>query len=138
MSGGDSKQDFTLDFQPAGYGLRVHVQGVNGTLETTVAYWLGIAEEVRKRRPRGLLVVDDMEGDPPPEEDLMRFVQSMRGEGFEDVRIAYVERHAHQIPDVELASIMANEHGFAARVFDNEADAERWLRYGERRFNHRD
>lgn len=138
MSGGGPAQNFTLDFESVGYGLRVLVQGVNGTLETTVACWLGIAEEVRWRQPRGLLVVDEMEGDPPPPEDLMRFVQAMHGMGFEGVRIAYVEHHAQQIPEVELAGIMASEQGYAARVFDNEAEAERWLRYGERRFNRRD
>lgn len=123
---------FQIDFTPAAYGLRVHVTGVNGTLETTLAYWRRIAEEVRRVRPPGVLVVDDMDGEPPPPEELMTFVLSMKGEGMEDVRIAYVERDAVQIPQVELAGLMAYEHGFVARIFDNEDAAAIWLRYGER------
>ena len=57
---------------------------------------------------------------------------SMKGEGMEDVHIAYVERDAAQIPQVELAGLMAYEHGFNARIFDREETAVVWMRYGER------
>ena len=123
---------FRIAFHGTDYGLKAHVQGVNGTLATTLAYWREIAEEVRRTQPPGLLVVDDMEGDPPPPEELLQFVQAMRGLGMENVRVAYLEKHLDQIPQVELASILATEHGFQARVFDNERSAVTWLRYGER------
>ena len=123
---------FSIAFTPAVYGLRAHVTGVNGTLETTLAYWRRIAEEVRQVRPSGILVVDDMDSEPLPPEELMKLVLSMRGEGMEDVRIAYVEMDAMEIPRVELAGLIAYEHGFVARVFDNEEAAAIWLRYGER------
>lgn len=48
---------------------------------------------------------------------MLQFVQAMRGQGMEAVRIAYVEKHAEQIPDVEFAGLLANENGFDARVF---------------------
>ena len=83
--------------------------GINGTLETTLAYWMALAEEVRRDRPRSLLVVDDMEGDPPPPEQLAEFVQAMVGLGFEGVRVAYVEAHAQQIPEVEHGEILARD-----------------------------
>jgi hypothetical protein len=124
--------DFRLDFSLAGYGLRVHVTGTNGTLQTSLAYWQGIAAEVRRVRPARLLVVDDMDGEPPPPDQLLQLVQHMRGQGLDEVRIAYVEKDAVHIPQMELAAILANEHGFDARVFDNEAAALLWLRYGER------
>ncbi|MBL8257222.1 MAG: hypothetical protein JNJ62_11530 [Pseudoxanthomonas mexicana] len=123
---------FHIEFGAADYGLRAWVTGTNGTLETTLACWRAIAEEVRQLAPPGLLVVDDMEGLPPPPEQLLQFVQAMRGQGMEAVRIAYVEKHVEQIPQVEFAGLLANEHGFDARIFAMEAEAVLWLRYGER------
>ncbi len=121
---------FRIDYHRQGSLLRAHVTGVNGTLETTLACWMALAEEVRRDRPRSLLVVDDMEGDPPPPEQLAQFVQAMVGLGFEGVRVAYVEAHAQQIPEVELGEILAREQGFDARVFGSETDASLWLRHG--------
>ena len=110
--------------------LRAHVAGVNGNLETTLAYWTAIAAELQRERPKALLVVDDMEGEPPPPEQLAQFVQAMVGMGFEGIRVAYVEAHAEQIPAVEFGEILAREQGFDARVFGNEDDARIWLRHG--------
>ncbi len=123
---------FRIGFSVTDYGMKAHVQGVNGSLATTLACWRAIAEQVRRELPAGLLVLDDMDGEPPPPEDLLRFVQAMQGQGLENVRVAYVEKHPEQIPQVELAGIFANEHGFHGRVFDDERSAVTWLRYGER------
>lgn len=132
MAGSAAASLFDIVFTQTDYGLRAHVTGTNGTLETTLAYWRRIAEEVRRVQPAGVLVVDDMDGEPPPPEQLMTFILSMKGEGMEDVHIAYVERDAAQIPQVELAALMAYEHGFNARIFDREQSAVVWMRYGER------
>ncbi|MES2858658.1 MAG: hypothetical protein V4704_05710 [Pseudomonadota bacterium] len=121
---------FRIDYRRQGSLLRAHVSGVNGSLDTTLAYWMALAEEVRRDPPRALLVVDDMEGEPPPPEQIAEFVQAMIGQGFENVRVAYVEAHAQQIPEVEFGEILAREQGFDARVFGNEADATVWLRHG--------
>lgn len=110
--------------------LRVEVRGVNGTLETTLAYWRAIAAEVRARRPRRLLVVDTMSGEPPPPEELFQLVQLLRGEGFEGVRVAYVEADLAHVPQVEHGEIFAREAGFDVRVFHDERAAELWLRVG--------
>ncbi len=131
MAGADARS-FHIALGTTGYGLRARVTGTNGTLETTLDYWRAIAAEVRRVLPAALLVVDDMEGLPPPPEQLLQFVLAMRGQGMEAVRIAYVERHAEQIPQVEFAGLLANEHGFDARIFAAETDAVLWLRYGER------
>ena len=132
MAGAADGPVFHIEFTGTDYGLRAWVTGVNGSLETTLACWRTIADEVRRQPPRGLLVVDDMEGEPPPPDQLLEFVQAMQGQGMEAVRIAYVEKHAEQIPDVEFAGLLANENGFDARVFPDEDAAVRWLRYGER------
>ena len=126
-----SEQPFRIDYSREGELLRAHVTGINGTLETTLAYWTALAAELqRDAAPKSLLVVDDMEGEPPPPEQLEQFVQAMVGMGFEGVRVAYVEAHAQQIPEVEYGEILAREQGFDARVFGNEDTARIWLRHG--------
>lgn len=126
----DAASSFRIGYRREGGLLRAHVTGTNGSLETTLAYWSELAGEVRREPPRALLVVDDMEGDPPPPEQIAQFVQAMVGQGFEGVRVAYVEAHANQIPEVEVGEILAREVGFDARVFGNEDAARIWLRYG--------
>ena len=121
---------FRIEYQRDGGLLRAHVTGVNGSLETTLDYWTALAAEVRRVAPAALLVVDDMEGEPPPPEQLELFVHAMVGMGFEGIRVAYVEAHAEQIPAVEFGEILAREQGFDARVFGNEDDARIWLRHG--------
>lgn len=121
---------FKIEYQRNGSLLRAHVTGINGTLQTTLAYWMALAEEIRRDPPPCLLVVDDMEGDPPPPEQIAEFVKAMVGMGFEGVRVAYVEAHAQQFPQVEYGEILARAQGFNARVFGNETDAALWLRHG--------
>ena len=125
-----SEPAFRIEYQREGELLRAHVTGVNCSLETTLDYWTAMAAEVRRLAPAALLVVDDMEGEPPPPEQLEQFVKAMVGMGFEGVRVAYVEAHAQQIPEVEYGEILAREQGFDARVFGNEFDARMWLRHG--------
>ena len=121
---------FRIAYTREGDVLRAHVTGVNGTLETTVAYWTALAAEVQRDPPVALLVVDDMEGEPPPPEQIEQFVQAMVGMGFEGVRVAYVEADADQIPQVEVGEILARERGFQVRVFGDEQAARIWLRHG--------
>ena len=123
---------FRIEYQRDGGLLRAHVTGVNGTLETTLDYWMALAGEVRRMAPAALLVVDDMEGEPPPPEQLEVFVHAMVGMGFEGIRVAYVEGHASQIAQVEVGEILARECGFDVRVFGDERGARLWLRHGMR------
>lgn len=121
---------FKIEYQRQGSLLRANVTGMNGTLETTLAYWMALAEETRRNPSPCLLVVDDMAGEPPPAEQIAEFVKAMVGMKFEGVRVAYVEAHAQQTPDVEYGEVRARGQGFDARVFGNEADAALWLRHG--------
>ena len=121
---------FRLEYADRPGYLFVRVTGVNGSLETTVAYWLAIAEQVRERRPTRLLVKDEMLGEPPPPGEIQQFIAAMAGQGFEGVRVAYVEADGEQVAQVEHGEIYAREQGFDARVFGSEQQAELWLRYG--------
>ncbi len=122
---------FEIDFSSFHDGLRAYVTGYNSGLQCTLDYWRAIAAEVRIRRPGKLLVVDVMDGGVPPPEHLFDFVRQMTGEDLRDLRIAYVEDKPESIPKVELAGIYAHEQGFRVQVFDNEAMAMIWLRYGD-------
>ena len=121
---------FHIDYQARPGALRAHVTGVKGSIEITLAYWKAIAAEVRRMHPSTLLVVDELQGEPLPTEDMQAFFEAMAGQGFEGVRIAFVEAQGDQIPHVEVAEILARERGFVARVFGNETDASLWLNYG--------
>ena len=123
---------FRIDYQRDGALLRAHVTGAKGTLDTALAFWTAMAAEVRRDPPRNLLVVDDMEGASLSPEQMLQFVQALVGLGFEGVRIAYVEAHPQQIPDVEHSEIFARERGFDVRVFGSEPEATLWLRHGMR------
>ena len=127
-----SEPAFRIEYQREGELLRAHVTGVNCSLETTLDYWTAMAAEVRRLAPAALLVVDDMEGEPPPPEQLEVFVHAMVGMGFEGIRVAYVEGHASQIAQVEVGEILARECGFDVRVFGDERGARLWLRHGMR------
>ena len=121
---------FRIDFQSQPGALRAHVTGVKGSIDITMAYWKAIAEEVRRLRPRTLLVVDELEGEALKAEFMPAFIEAMAGLGFEGVRIAFVETQGEQIAHVESAEILARERGFEVRVFASETDASLWLRYG--------
>lgn len=122
---------FRIRFRMEGRHLRASVSGYGGSVDTTIAYWNAIGEEVRKVRPRSVLVVDQMDGGPMPREHLQQFIDAMSGRGFEGIRIAYVEAHVDQLSQAEIAEILACEKGFNVRVFGNEMDAAVWIRHGE-------
>jgi hypothetical protein len=121
---------FTLEYAERPGYLFVRVTGVNGSLETTVAYWLAIAAEVRARKPAQVMIKDEMLGEPPPPGEIQQFIAAMAGQGFEGVRVAYVEADGEQVAQVEHGEIYAREQGFDARVFGNELLADLWLRHG--------
>ncbi len=129
MSG--RERPYSIRFDAGRSMLRAHVTGVNGTFETSLGYWLEIAAEVRRVGPESLLVVDDMSGEVPPAEQLARLVEELMHQGFEGVRVAYVESDPEQIPEVEVAELHARERGYAFRVFGDEASARVWLQYGD-------
>jgi hypothetical protein len=82
-----------------------------------------------------LLAGDETSGGPPLSADEWQtLVAGMRGQGLEAVRIAHVKPFGLQ--GVEYCEIFAHEAGFDARVFESEATAELWLRYGSQAGSH--
>lgn len=124
---------FRIEFQPLGEeGLRAHVTG-RETVEVTREYWGDILSEVIARRPRWLLLVDELRGPPLEAEDWRTLVERMRGTALEVVRIAHVKPHG--LEQTEYCEIFALEAGFESRVFVDESVAAVWARYGSSEFD---
>lgn len=111
----------------SGDGLRALVTGPR-SLDTTIEYWETIARRIGEERPAKLLVVDELEGPELTAEQWERLVEKMLGHGLRALRIAHVKPAG--LGQAEYCEIYANIAGFDARAFVDEAEAERWLRYG--------
>ena len=108
-------------------GLRAEVRG-SRSLETTIAYWEAILDDVRQRRPRWLLVLDELRGNELRASEWKDLVEAMAGRGLDGVRIAHVKPFG--LDHIEYCEIYAREAGLDARAFADEGVADRWARYG--------
>ena len=120
--------DYSLKLARVGAdGLRAEVRG-SRTLDTTIAYWEAILDHVIQRRPRWLLVSDELRGDELRAAEWKQLVEAMAGRGLEGMRIAHVKPFG--LDHIEYCEIYAREAGLDARAFSDEGMAGRWLRYG--------
>jgi len=124
---GHGARDLRVDLQPHPAGLRVHVTGAN-TLANTIAYWTRVLRAVRER-PRPILLVDELIGPPLTGDDWLLLVGTMAATELTNVRIAHVKPRG--LDALEFCELHAGDAGFDARVFVDEAEASRWLRFGE-------
>ena len=122
---------FEVTFKLTGTRLRAEISGMHDTWEVMLSRWMDIADEVRRRRPAQLLVVDRMTGNPMAPSERQRFIGALVGQGLEGVRIAYVEAHDDRIALAESVEILARERGYSVRIFASETAASVWLTYGE-------
>ena len=117
-----------LRFERKSGALWVQVAG-ESTLANTMSYWQAILDEIlRDRPPGGLLLVDELEGEPLTEGQWRELVAAMRGRGLEGLRIAHVKPRG--LEKLEYCEMYARDAGLDARAFDHERAAEIWLRYG--------
>jgi hypothetical protein len=121
-----------MDMRSFGQELQVTITGEERSFENVVACWLQIAGEVKARGATRLLAVSHVKGEPMQAERMTGFFAGMEGLGLEGVRVAYVDTAGFKTPLMETAEILAGEHGFSARIFDNLIAAELWLRHGDR------
>lgn len=119
--------DYEIRFAPHPAGLRVHVRGP-GTLVNTIAYWQAIVAELQRKPVHGVLLVDEMHGEPLQADEWRNLVLSMRGAGLDQVRIAHVKPNGLQ--KIEYCEIYAVEAGIQARVFVSESLGSVWLQHG--------
>lgn len=122
---------FELQLATESSGLVATVTGRIKTVEALIAMFMGISAEVRRTGVRQVLVIDHTFGIVPPEQQLRKLFSAMEGQGFGNVRVAYVDARGTAISRMEVGEIMGREHGYQCRVFDNESRARIWLHYGE-------
>lgn len=134
MSGGGdgagAARPYALEFSVAGGCLRAASSGVVATVEATVQLFQDVAAELRRVDARTVLIVDSSSGTVPDAHGFDAVATALEGEGYEHVRIAYVDVGGNEIARVEVGEIVARSHGYRLRVFDNEAQAHLWLHYG--------
>lgn len=121
--------ELILDLESS--GLVANVTGRIDGIEALIALFMRIAAELRRTGLRQVLVIDHSFGVVPSEDQLRRLVDAVGGQGFADVRLAYVDARGTAISRMELGEIIGREHGYECRVFDNESRARIWLHYGE-------
>jgi hypothetical protein len=122
---------FELQLATESSGLVATVTGRIETVDALIAMFLRISAEVRRTGVRQVLVIDHTFGVVPPEQQLRKLFAAMEGQGFGDVRVAYVDARGTAISRMEVGEIIGREHGYQCRVFDNESRARIWLHYGE-------
>lgn len=122
---------YALRLETESSGLVAHLTGRIETVEVLIEIFLAIGAEVRRTGVRQVLVIDHTFGVVPPEEQLRKLVSAMEGQGFAEVRVAYVDARGTAISRMEVGEIIGREHGYECRVFDNESRARIWLHYGE-------
>ena len=121
--------ELVLDLESS--GLVANVSGRIDGIEALIALFMRIAAELRRTGLRQVLVIDHSFGVVPPEDQLKQLVDSVGGQGFADVRVAYVDARGTAISRMEVGEIIGREQGYECRVFDNESRARIWLHYGE-------
>lgn len=122
-----TQASFDIVFSAHPAGLKASVRG-EGSLENTLAYWQAIVAKLTERPAPTLLLIDEMHGDPLPEQGWQQLVEAMKGTSLEQLRIAHVKPLGLQ--SVEYCELFALEAGLRARVFSSEEEAVMWLRYG--------
>jgi hypothetical protein len=75
-------------------------------------------------------VVENLQ-EPGRDVDMEQLVDAIVALGFRDVRVAFVDLIHSHLQAMEHGEILARERGIVGRVCSSEAEAERWLRYGE-------
>lgn len=121
-----SRHDYTLRFeQQPGY-VRAHVRGEHDTVEISIAYWTEIAEYCRVHEVRAVLVVEEI-AERAAVLDIYEVAAGLVALGFANIRIAFVDRNADELPMMQFAETVARNRGIDGRVFASEADAQAWL-----------
>lgn len=121
--------DIHLVFEDRNGYLYAHVSGPRDSHQISLAYWSRVAEQVRKRDARKLLVHENL-GDHEDERDLSSMIDALIAMGLDRIQVAFVVGRIELVTEMEHGEILALERGANGRVFGSVAMAERWLRHG--------
>jgi hypothetical protein len=118
--------EYTLRFEERPGYTRAHVVGDRDSVEISLAYWTEIARYCHERAVHSVLVVEEI-AQRAAVLDIYEVASGLVALGFSDIRIAFVDRNADELPMMQFAETVARNRGIDGRVFAREADAEAWL-----------
>lgn len=121
---------FRVVFEAGGDHLDVQVEGRIECVDHLIALFLKVADAMRTSGAHKVLVVDYTHGVVPGEADMRNLMSAMAGQGYENVRLAYVDARGTAISRMEVGEILGRERGYECRVFDSQQRARIWLNYG--------
>lgn len=128
---GSQALTFNMQFRREAELLVAEADGRIDDIAALGAMFLAVARHMREGAHTRVLVLDHTVGVVPPEGDMRALFSQLKGIGYEDVRIAYVDARGTAVARMEIGEIIAREQGYDCRVFDNEPRARIWLHYGE-------
>lgn len=113
-----------VDIEERPFGVRVHVTGEE-TIENTQAYWRQIVPRMETAQGKGVLLIDELVGEPMTELEWLEVVLSMEYARLWRFRIAHVKPSG--VDEVEYCELFARDQNMDAKVFVDETEAVRWL-----------
>ncbi len=117
---------YDLRFEQHPQYLLARVSGPEDSLEVSVAYWQEVAAEAIRQGVRRLLVVENFPNNGETA-DLMALGRFLAELGLQEIRIAFVDEQPDHLDRNRIGELVAVNRGLRGKVFDNFADAERWL-----------
>lgn len=109
--------------------LRAYVFDGTDSLEVSTEMWRMLGEEGRAVGAQKLLVLEDLLSTVEVPE-IEQVVDSIFAAGLGAVRLAFVELR-DDIQGSEFGESLCLERGMVLRIFSQEAQARRWLIYGD-------
>ncbi len=113
-----------VEIEDRSFGVRVHVTGEE-TIENTQAYWRQIVPRMETAQGTGVLLIDELVGEPMTELEWLEVVLSMEYARLWRFRIAHVKPSG--VDEVEYCELFARDQNMDAKVFVDETEAVRWL-----------
>ena len=119
---------FSVRIQWNGRYLRAHVFDGTDSLQVSSDVWRLLSAQCARVGTRHLLAIEELDG-TVAQEDLPALTAAQMACGFGDLRIAFVDLHL-DVQGNETSELLLMEQDVQVKVFNLEADAERWLLYG--------
>ena len=120
----DKPYKIEFDYRPD--YLYACVSGEKDSLDISRRYWHEIADECKKTKCNKLLIVEDIK-EIVSLPEMYQIASEIPQMGFFGIRIAFVDQYIEQQTLNEFDEIVAANRGIRGKIFDNIAEAEKWL-----------
>ena len=122
----ENSKQYNLVFDQRAEYLHAYVSGDTDSLDISQQYWREIADECRRLKCSKLLIVEDI-NDVFSMMEMYQIASEIPNMGFLGVRIAFVDQYLEQQTVNEFGEIVATNRGVHGKVFNDIAEAEKWL-----------